>query len=111
MDRWDWMAIRAYVPAAFGLVAALVLTWLISGLQVSLNLPDVFSAARWLPMAVFALAIAHGSWTTFRLWRAHHGEGLLCECGGLLGHEREGRYGPYRRCLACERNVAQRHYE
>ena len=29
----------------------------------------------------------------------------------LLGSERDGRYGPYRKCLACSRNVAQRHYE
>ena len=111
MDRWDWMAVRAYAPAALALAIAFALTWVIGGWQESRHLASYVSLARWAPLAALAFAFGHGSWTTFRIWRAERGDGLLCECGGLLGYERDGRYGPYRRCLACSRNIAQQHYE
>ena len=46
-----------------------------------------------------------------RFYRWTKGNGLLCRCGGLLGREHDGRYGPYRKCLGCGRNVSQREYQ
>ena len=46
-----------------------------------------------------------------RAERRKRGEGVLCACGGLLGPEIDGRYGLYRKCLGCRRNVARRDYE
>lgn len=111
MDRWDWMAVKAYAPTALALVVGFALTWLMSGWQNNPYLAGLLSFARWAPLFALAFALLHGSWVTLRLWRARQGEGLLCECGGLLGSERDGRYGPYRRCLGCSRNIARRHYE
>jgi len=62
-------------------------------------------------VAALAFAVMHGAWVSYRLWQTERGKGLLCECGGLPGAERDGRYGPYRRCRACSRNVVRRHYE
>lgn len=111
MDRWNWMAVRAFAPATFALVVAFVSMWVISGWQSSPYLVGMFATARWIPVAALAFATVHGAWVGYRLWQAERGEGLLCDCGGLLGAEWDGRYGPYRRCLACSRNVARRHYE
>lgn len=111
MDRWNWMAVRAFAPAAFAIVVAFVSMWVISGWQSSPYLAGMFATARWVPLAALVFATAHGAWVSYRLWQAERGVGLLCECGGLLGGERDGRYGPYRQCMACSRNVARRHYE
>lgn len=59
-------------------------------------------------MAVGSIWMLYGGW---RMWR--WGSGAVsteCQCGGLLGRERSGRYGAYRRCLACSRNVNERHW-
>jgi hypothetical protein len=41
----------------------------------------------------------------FRCWE--RGEGDCCfVCTCLLGREREGRFGPYRKCLGCGKNHA-----
>lgn len=42
-----------------------------------------------------------------RLVRWHQGRGTACYvCGCLLGRERVGRRGPYRRCLGCGQSHA-----
>lgn len=111
MDRWDWMAVRAYMPSALALVISALATWLLSGWRGNPYLAPLLAAGLWVPLAALAFAAGHGAWVTYRLWRADRGEGVLCACGGLLGAERAGRYGRYRQCLACSRNVAHRHYE
>lgn len=111
MNRWDWMAVKAYAPAALALIVGFGLTWLIAGWQDNPFLHALVGPARWLPLGLLIYAVGHACWVGYRLWLAERGEGLLCDCGGLLGAERDGRYGPYRRCLACSRNVARRHYE
>lgn len=114
MDRWDWMAVRAYLPTAYALLVALALRWIFSSWQDSTHLAGLYEVVQWLPRAAFVFAVGHGLCMTYRLWRAEQGEGLLCDCGGLLGRERQGRAsrgGPYRRCLACSRNINHQHYE
>lgn len=111
MNRWDWMAVRAYTPAAFALVGAFVLMWVASGLDAGSYAAAIFAPVKWASLAALVFGSLHGGWTTYRLWRAERGEGVLCDCGGLLGPEIDGRYGPYRKCLACRRNVARREYQ
>lgn len=111
MNRWDWMAVRAYLPGAAALLVAVVAVVVISGWQENPLLSGMVSTAKWLPILAIGFALFHGVFTSIRLWRAEHGNGLLCECGGLLGGERKGRYGLYRRCLQCSRNVNSRHYQ
>lgn len=42
-----------------------------------------------------------------RYWRWTRDEGDLCYvCSCLLGREREGRFGAYRKCLGCGKNHA-----
>jgi hypothetical protein len=42
---------------------------------------------------------------SIRVWRWEHGKGDGCfVCGCLLGRERSGRWGPYRKCLGCGKN-------
>lgn len=45
-----------------------------------------------------------------RYWRWTQDEGDVCfVCSCLLGRERDGRYGPYRKCLGCGKNHAIGH--
>ncbi|GAB2621278.1 hypothetical protein [Novilysobacter erysipheiresistens] len=114
MDRWDWMAVRAYVPTAGLLLAALVSTGVLTRLQASPLLAGLVSGGKWLPVLLLTAAVVHFAWVTYRLCQADKGKGLLCGCGGLLGHERAGRAsrgGAYRRCYACGRNINHHRYE
>lgn len=111
MDRWTWMMARALSPAFVALAAGLGLTWLLRALASSQYFAAIAPLANWTVLATAAFVIGHFGWVCCRLWRAEHGKGLLCECGGLLGRERDGRYGPYRKCLACSNNVARRSYD
>ncbi len=105
------MALRAYAPSGLSLIAALVLTRALAAWHASPILSGMYSSVRWAPIGLLVFAVAHAVWISFRLWKAGRGEGLLCDCGGLLGIERNGRYGPYRRCLACGRNVSHQREE
>ena len=115
MDRWNWVAVRAYGPAAFALLVAVVSVAVLSQWQTSPLLAGFVALGRWVPL--LALAAALGLWVapTYRLARWQRGGGPDCPtCGGPLGHERAGyesRGGAYRRCYACGDNVNHRHYE
>jgi len=45
---------------------------------------------------------------SLRLMRWETRGALICNCGGLLGAERKGPIGRYRKCVACGRNHALR---
>lgn len=110
MDRFEWMGIRVFLPGALWMLASLVAIWLLSGLQASAYTAGLWNGLRWLPIAMLGFGLLLVGHALYRLWRWQRGEGLLCGCGGLLGREIDGRYGPYRRCLACGRNVNERRY-
>ncbi len=111
MDRWTWMMVRMYAPALGALALGLLLMLPLGMLRESPVLAGVYAMARWLPALAIAVSVTLALVATLKLWRWDQGRSaLVCECGGLLGRERDGRYGLYRKCLACRRNVNERYY-
>lgn len=52
-----------------------------------------------------AITLVFLAYQMIRLWRWERGKGDGCfVCGCLLGRERLGRWGPYRKCLGCGKN-------
>ncbi len=111
MDRWTWMMVRMYAPALGALAAGLLLMLPLGMLRESPVLAWVYAMARWLPALAIAVAVTLALVATLRIWRWDQGHShLVCDCGGLLGRERDGRFGQYRKCLACNRNVNEKYY-
>lgn len=115
MERGNWVAVRAYGPAASLLVlaaicAALLPAWLQHPLLAGLE-----SMARWVPGVLVAAGLGMMGVATYRLYQWERGAGHGCpHCDGPLGPERAGRArmgGAYRRCHACGSNVNHRHYQ
>lgn len=115
MDRWDWVAIRAYGPAVVALLVVVLSMVVLSRWQASPMLAGLVVLGRWVPLLALAVTFGLVVASSYRLWRWQRGEGPDCtRCGGPLGHERTGyasRGGAYRRCYACGDNVNHRHYE
>ena len=106
MDRWAWMMAKIYAPAVGALAIGLLLMLPLGMIRESQLLAGFYALARWAPALAIAASVILGLIATLRLWRWDQGRSqLVCECGGLLGYERDGRYGLYRKCLACGRNV------
>jgi hypothetical protein len=110
VDKFERMGIRVLMPGAFWMLASLAAIWLLSGLRMSPYTAVLWDNLRWTPIAMLGWGLLLVGHAVYRLWRWQRGEGLFCDCGGLLGREIDGRHGPYRRCLACGRNLNQRHY-
>jgi len=104
------MAVRMMLPAIFFVVIGFSLMLTLPVSTTNPFLIGLIEWVRWLPMLCAVAAGLWSLWVGLRLWQWHRGNVLVCECEGILGWEREGRFGPYRPCLACGRNVAQRHY-
>lgn len=115
MDRWNWVAVRAYGPAAFALLVAVVSMAVLSHWQASPMLTGFVMVGRWVPLAALAATFWLLVAPTYRLVQWQRGQGLDCpRCCGPLGHERIGHSrmgGAYRRCYACGDNVNHRRYE
>lgn len=100
-----------YAPAFGALALGLVLMLAFGMLRESPFFAGVYAMARWLPALAIVASVILGLIATVRLWRWDRGQAEpTCECGGLLGRPRAGRYGTYRRCLACNRNVNERNW-
>ncbi len=109
MDRWTWMMVRMYAPALGALALGLLLMLSLGMIRESQLLAGIYALARWAPALAIAASVFLGIIATVRLWRWDQGRSpLVCECGGLLGRARDGRYGRYRKCHACSRNVSFR---
>lgn len=108
MSQLHWMVVRMYLPTVLLLVGAFVATGLVSNLGQSPYLSQVAALLRWVPHGLLALAGLLGIVTSARLWAWDAGRAPVCACGGLLGRERQGRYGPYRKCMGCGMNHALR---
>lgn len=111
MNSDTWMAVKVYAPAVLAVVAALVLLEASSAMGQHAMFSQVAGMLRLGSLGAFVIALGFGTYGSVRLIRAEQGKGLLCDCGGLLGREIDGRFGFYRKCMRCSRNVAQRYYE
>ena len=115
MDRWNGVAVRAYWPAAFALLVAVVSMAVLSQWQASPLLAGFVVVEHWVPLLALAATLWLVAAPTYRLVQWQRGQGFDCpRCGGPLGHERIGHErmgGAYRRCYACGDNVNHRHYE
>lgn len=115
MDRWDWIAVRAYAPSVVALLFAAVSMFTLSSLPDSPLTHGLVQSFLWVPLLGLVAASGLFVTPTYRLVQWHRGVGPSCQtCGGPLGHERSGcvsRGGAYRRCYACGDNVNHRHYE
>ena len=108
MTRMHWMAFRMYLPTLACLLLAFASTWVLSGRGQSAYLAPLGDALRWLPYGLLGIAVVLGIVASVRLMRWETGDALICGCGGLLGTERVGRFGVYRRCVGCGRSHAVR---
>lgn len=111
MDRTTMMTARVFAPAGAALLAAFVLMlagWNLATLPLLAGIASAWSKLVGIAVLAAAGLAAHG---VLRLRRWTQGRALDCpNCGGLLGSEREGRHGPYRRCLACDKNISRINY-
>ena len=110
MDRFELMSWKVVAPGCVWMLASLGVAWALSGGQSTPYTIPLLAMLRWVPIAMFswgAVLLVHAF---YRLRQFEQGKGLHCGCGGLLGAERHGRYGPYRKCFACGRNVGRRFY-
>jgi len=106
MERWTWMMARMYAPAAGTLLIGLMLMLPLGMIRESPLLAGIYALARWAPALAIVVSVILGLIATVRLWRWDQGHSrLVCECGDLLGRERPGRFGAYRKCLACGRSI------
>jgi hypothetical protein len=105
------MSLRMCLPAVDIVVGAMLLATMAGALT---DLPRVLGDQPLWPKLgdtvalgglVLALATYLAAVWRFRRWE--RGEGDRCfVCTCLLGREREGRFGPYRKCLGCGKNHA-----
>ena len=106
VDRMCWhMLTPCLLPLALGgfvawpLATLLTLPHQLGGQPLFPDLPfQVATVGAGVSLAIFLCQ-------ALRLWRWGQGKGAscyVCEC--LLGRERDGRYGPYRKCLGCGKN-------
>lgn len=111
MERLTVMIVRVFAPTGIAVLAAIGLAFAESGLSNHPMLRGVATEWEVLVWVAFAAAFGLALHAMFRLWRWEHGRAIGCpNCGGLLGWERDGRHGPYRKCLGCGRNIARDKY-
>ena len=109
MTRLHRMALRMYLPTLACLLLAFVSTWLTTSVSRTAAPRMLDELLRWAPYGLLALAALLGLIASTRLMRGNTDDALICDCGGLLGARRQGRFGAYRKCAACGRNHAVVH--
>lgn len=105
------MTAKAYFPALYVAGVSLV-AWIITG-AIADNplLQSLAPIVDAVPLVGLAIASIMGAVSSYQLWRWESGHGLNCSsCGGMLGRERDGRHGAYRKCVGCGKNVNCKHY-
>ena len=114
MDKWTWMALKAYFPTLYLALGSLAMGVMVANIPDAPPFQSIVAAMQLVPALGFGLAILFAIAASFRLWQWERGAGLRCPtCDGLLGGEREGRPGrggAYRQCLACGKNANHKFY-
>ncbi|UJB19203.1 MULTISPECIES: hypothetical protein [Lysobacter] len=111
MHRFHGMTFRIFVPGVFLILSSLLSLWLIDSFQSNPFSAALLNAFRFAPLLLFGAGALSIFYAIYLLWQWELGKGTLCECGGILGMERSGRWGDYRKCMACRRNVNRQYYE
>jgi len=102
---------RIFAPACAALLIVLVLMLVGSYLTTQPLLISVTAEWNKLVALVLFIAIGLAANAAYRLWRWRYGRGVDCPaCGGLLESKRQGRFGPHRRCMACNKNISRVSY-
>lgn len=101
MNSYNWMAWKALFPALALIAGSLLLVLLAPSADQPLlgNIREVFGVAS---LALLIGGSLLGAYRLYAIYRCLNGEGLLCDCGGMLGSERSGRWGRFRPCLKCK---------
>lgn len=103
------MCARLLIPSVVPLLASLLVamvTKTLSDLPVSMG-----GSPMWPELPGTLVALGVGASALYYLvqfarllqWRRGHTDSCYV-CGCLLGRERQGRWGTYRRCLGCSKN-------
>lgn len=90
-------------PFAIFLIGV-ICSFLIGSVDTSVS-PFLVAIPRYLgliPLAIMLWGICWLALNVWRLWRLEQGalNGDCFNCGGIL-EDRNGRYGPYRKCMMC----------
>jgi hypothetical protein len=103
------MCARLLVPSMLPLLASLLVAMVTRTLS---NLPASLGGSPvWPDLPGSLVALGAGASALYYLvqltrllrWRRGHADSCYV-CGCLLGRERQGRWGAYRRCLGCGKN-------
>lgn len=106
MSYVDRMCLRLMAPCLLPALCGAMFAW---AAEAVLGLPRLAGGPVLAPSLPSYLIVAGGAASVAlyavqagRLLRWRRGRGHACYvCGCLLGRVREGRWGPYRRCLGC----------
>lgn len=107
MSRLSMMVFRLYRATGLTLLMAILAWSYTATLPTAGTFTAIYGWMQWLPLALLLVATLQWLHATYRFWRWDWRGIDTCECGGLLGRERIGRWGPYRHCLMCLRNISQ----
>lgn len=111
MDRKTLMYARMLMPGVMLMVGALVAQVIANRFGATMLLLAMQKPIQLVSLILMAGGSISVFWAGWRMWRRESGAAsMVCQCGGLLGRERSGRYGAYRRCLACDTPVNERHW-
>ena len=93
-------------------ILALLLPWFADQLQTSAIVSQASLTVRnWTPYVIgafLAASVITAAVQGWELWQWRRGDREICHrCGGMVEHK-SGRYGPYWRCLACDKNSSIR---
>lgn len=113
MSHVDKMCLRLLVICFLPLVFAVPVAMAISAFDnafAQMGVPPPSSdLPRLITLAAVAVCLALFAVQGARIWRWKEGRSPSCPtCGCLLGGIKEGRWGPYRRCLGCRGNHSER---
>lgn len=110
-DRMLWrLSMLPLFLFGAGIVACLLFGWIVpSILSGSSALVGVVGmskdAAPWALAGFFVAGSAVAIYQLFQFIHWHQGKTDVCpQCGRLVSGIRNGRYGPYVKCLACGKN-------
>ncbi|WP_196240337.1 hypothetical protein [Dyella choica] len=113
MSNVDKMCLRLLAICFLPIIAAAPIAMAVSAFNdafVHMGAPPLLSDLSWpITLVTAAVCAALFAVQATRIWRWKEGKSLSCSnCGCLLGSIREGRWGPYRKCLGCRGNHSER---